>query len=218
MATGGSRASLRARARPPSTGVSSRARVLNLGRPLGDDPRPRIPSQAIPNVVGMRVLTFIHRVLSWLSGRLVVRACASSTGVSSRARVLNPCHRSSDDRYRPSRLRDLIICVTRDRNLNDAVNLCRRAHKQSDCHAPGVQPTIQLRRSNVRPADPRSGLTAGGTFEFCAFDLQSDAPTRRAIDPCRRIPSQAVRIVPTMTFDLLSWIGGGVAVEGGFGY
>jgi hypothetical protein len=47
-----------------------------------------VPSQAIPIVVGMRVLTFIRRVLSWPPGRLRAPARAPSAGVSSRARVL----------------------------------------------------------------------------------------------------------------------------------
>jgi len=162
-------AAVRTRARVLLGSVADRPR----GRQLPSAPSPRIPSQAIPIVVGMRVLAFIRRVISWLPGRLASPACAPSAGVSSRARVLNPCHplttKSAKQVGRSTR-------PTRDTLRAEGLN-----------HSYG--------RTNVRVLRRVAG------------------PLRTPSDPRPRIPSQASRIVSGMTFDLLSWIGGGVAVE-----
>jgi hypothetical protein len=157
------------------------ARGPGAGVPVIVHTRRRIPSQAIRIVVGMRVLTFIRRVLSWLPGRLVVRACASSTGVSSRARVLNPCRPLGNDRH--------WLGDHAGRNSNDAPKLCRQANEPLGCHAP-----VGVAGPPHAPSDHRQKIPSQAMRRVSGmtFDLHSRAPPRRAIDPRRKIPSPRV--------------------------
>ena len=158
------------------------ARGPGAGVPVIVHTRRRIPSQAIRIVVGMRVLTFIRRVLSWLPGRLVVRACASSTGVSSRARVLNPCRPPGDDR-RPLTTKSAKQVGRSTRPTCEAVYGRTNVRVLRRVAGPPHAPSDHRQKIPSQAMRMVSGMT---------FDLHSRAPPRRAIDPRRKIPSPRV--------------------------